>query len=84
VTDDLVLTGGGDGQVRIYAPDSGRILWQFDTLKEFATINGAKAKGGSIGGGAGPIAYGGNLIVESGYGFSGRMPGNLLLVFGIN
>jgi polyvinyl alcohol dehydrogenase (cytochrome) len=84
VTDELVFTGGGDGQVRIFAADSGRILWQFDTLKDFDTVSGAQAKGGSIGGGAGPIAYGGNLIVESGYGFSGRMPGNLLLMFGLN
>jgi polyvinyl alcohol dehydrogenase (cytochrome) len=42
------------------------------------------ASGGSIGGGAGPIAYRGNLIVESGYGFSGRIPGNLMLVFGVD
>jgi hypothetical protein len=26
----------------------------------------------------------GTVIAESGYGFAGRMPGNLLLVFGAN
>jgi hypothetical protein len=28
------------------------------------------------------IAYHGTVIAESGYGFAGRMPGNLMLVFG--
>jgi len=33
------------------------------------------------GGGAGPLVYDGTLLVESGYAFAGRIPGNLLLVF---
>jgi len=27
------------------------------------------------------VVWGGTLIVESGYGFAGRMPGNVMLVF---
>jgi len=45
------------------------------------TVGGGSAHGGSIGGGAGPVVWGGTLIVESGYGFAGRMPGNVMLVF---
>ena len=37
-----------------------------------------------MGGGAGPIVHNGLLIVPSGYGFAGRMPGNVLLVFGVD
>jgi polyvinyl alcohol dehydrogenase (cytochrome) len=79
-----VFAGAGDGRVRAYAADSGRVLWQTDTLPAVTTVGGGTASGGSIGGGAGPIAYRGNLIVESGYGFSGRIPGNLMLVYGVD
>jgi polyvinyl alcohol dehydrogenase (cytochrome) len=81
---DLVFAGAGDGRLRAYAADSGRVLWQTDTLPAVRTVGGGTASGGSIGGGAGPIAYRGDLIVESGYGFSGRIPGNLMLVFGVD
>ena len=57
------------------------MLWEFDTVKSFTTVNGTVAKGGSMGGGTAPIAYDGLLIVNSGYGFAGKMPGNVLLVF---
>jgi polyvinyl alcohol dehydrogenase (cytochrome) len=84
VTDDLVFTGAGDGRVRIYDPETGKILWQYDTTPAVKTIGGGEAHGGSMGGAAGQIPYQGNLIVESGYGFAGRMPGNVLLMFGVD
>lgn len=80
-TDDLVFTGASDGRVRIYDATTGKVLWQFDTARNFHTVSGGTARGGSIGGGAGPIVYDGTLIVASGYSFSGRMPGNVMLVF---
>jgi polyvinyl alcohol dehydrogenase (cytochrome) len=80
-TDDLVLTGAGDGALRVYDARSGEKLWQYDTAQPVATVGGGSAHGGSIGGGAGPVVIGGTLIVESGYGFGGRMPGNVMLVF---
>ena len=83
-TDDLVFTGAGDGRLRIYAASSGRVLWEYDTMVETRTVGGGVARGGSMGGGAGPIVHNGLLIVPSGYGFAGRMPGNLLLVFGVD
>jgi polyvinyl alcohol dehydrogenase (cytochrome) len=80
-TGDLVLTGAGDGELRAYNARSGEKLWQYDTARPVLTVGGGSAQGGSIGGGAGPLVLGGTLIVESGYGFAGRMPGNVMLVF---
>ena len=59
-------------------------MWEYDTAVTLSTVGGGKATGGSIGGGFGPIIDSGTLIVPSGYGFAGRMPGNLLLVFGVD
>ena len=84
VADDLVLSGASDGWLRFYGADSGKVLWQYDTMQDTGTVGGGTARGGSMGGGAGLIAYHGTVIAESGYGFAGRMPGNLLLVFGAN
>jgi polyvinyl alcohol dehydrogenase (cytochrome) len=81
VSGDLVLAGAGDGELRVYDARSGEKLWQYDTTRTVATVGGGSAHGGSIGGGAGPLAWGGTLIVESGYGFAGRVPGNVMLVF---
>jgi polyvinyl alcohol dehydrogenase (cytochrome) len=82
-TPDMVLTGGSDGQLRIFNAATGRQLWTFDTTPSFKTVGGADASGGAIGGGVGPIAYHGMLIVPSGYAFTRKMPGNLLLAFGL-
>ena len=78
---DVVLAGANDGVLRAYAADSGRILWQYDTQVEMKTVAGGMAHGGSMGGSSGPVAYHGMLLVNSGYGFTARTPGNLLLVF---
>jgi polyvinyl alcohol dehydrogenase (cytochrome) len=80
-TDDLVFTGAGDGRIRVYSTQSGQKLWQYDTTPSVVTVGGGSAHGGSVGGGAGPVVQGGTLIVESGYGFAGRIPGNVMLVF---
>lgn len=80
-TPELVMAGSNDGHLRIWDSSSGAILWSFDTNKDFKGVNGAVAHGGSMGGGAAPIAYKGMLIMNSGYGFVGAMDGNALLVF---
>jgi polyvinyl alcohol dehydrogenase (cytochrome) len=77
-----VLSGSYDGGVRAYAADDGSLLWQFDTNREFTTVNGVKANGGSMDG-PGPIVAGGLLFVNSGYGGIAGRPGNVLLVFGV-
>jgi polyvinyl alcohol dehydrogenase (cytochrome) len=77
-----VLSGSDDGGLRAYAADDGSLLWQVDTNREFTTVNGVKANGGSIDG-PGPIVAGGLLFVTSGYGGIAGRPGNVLLVFGV-
>lgn len=77
-----VLSGSYDGGLRAYAADDGTLLWQFDTNREFATVNGVRANGGSMDG-PGPIVAGGLLFVNSGYGGIAGRPGNVLLVFGV-
>jgi polyvinyl alcohol dehydrogenase (cytochrome) len=80
-TPELVLAGADDGHLRIYDATSGAVLWDTDTTRQWSTVNGIAASGGAISGGVGPIAYRGQLIVPSGYGFASKMPGNVLLVF---
>ena len=81
VSSDLVLSGGWDGMFRILAVSTGELLWQFDTVRTFETVNGVEAKGGSMGA-AGPIVSGKRLFVPTGYvGVKSGMQGNALLMF---
>jgi polyvinyl alcohol dehydrogenase (cytochrome) len=78
-----VLSGSYDGGLRAYAADDGSLVWQFDTNREFDTVNGVKATGGSMDG-PGPTVAGGLLFVNSGYGGISGRPGDVLLVFGVD
>jgi polyvinyl alcohol dehydrogenase (cytochrome) len=78
----VVFSGSLDGHLRAYATKSGRVIWDYDTVREYKTINEIPAKGGSIDG-PGPVAVDGMLFVNSGYGFLFGMPGNVLLAFGL-
>ena len=79
----VVFAGSADGAVRAYASDTGKILWTFDTNRDFASVNGVKAHGGSIDG-PGPVVANGMLYVTAGNaGFVGT-PGNVLLAFGLD
>jgi len=49
--------------------------------RNYATVNGVRANGGSLDG-AGPVIADGMLLVNSGYPRFGGMPGNVLLAFG--
>lgn len=78
----VLLSGGWDGVVRALSTKDGSILWSFDTVKDFTTVNGVAAKGGSMGA-PGPIAAGGSVYVGSGIvGVQNGLPGNVLLAFG--
>jgi polyvinyl alcohol dehydrogenase (cytochrome) len=83
VIPDVVFSPSNDGAVRAYSTKTGAIVWTFDTNREFKTINGVRAKGGSMNGPA-PIVADGLLYVSSGYGPFGLRPGNVLLAFGVN
>jgi polyvinyl alcohol dehydrogenase (cytochrome) len=77
----VVFTGGLDGMVRAFSSFDGRPIWQYNTSKEFETVNGVKARGGSIGS-AGVTIVNGVVYVTSGYtGFQNGRPGNVLLAF---
>ncbi len=79
----VVFSGSADGAVRAYASADGRILWTFDTNRDFDTVNGVKADGGAIDG-PGPVVAGGMVYVTAGNaGFVGT-PGNVLLAFGLD
>ncbi|MEO1247077.1 MAG: PQQ-binding-like beta-propeller repeat protein [Pseudomonadota bacterium] len=82
VTDAAVFAGALDGTLRAYDPATGRVLWRFDTGREFAALGGTTGRGGSIGGSAGPVIHNGMLYQTSGYGIYFHMPGNILLAFG--
>ncbi|WP_394998371.1 PQQ-binding-like beta-propeller repeat protein [Sphingomonas sp.] len=82
-TPELIVGGANDGFLRIYDALNGKPLWEVDTARDFKTVNGTIGRGGSMGGGTAPLAYRGLLIMNSGYGFAGKMPGNVLLVYGV-
>ncbi len=80
-TDELVIAGADDAHLRIHDATNGTVLWDYDTMRDFDTVNDVPARGGAISGAAAPIALDGRLYVSSGYGFASKMPGNALLVF---
>lgn len=77
----VVFSGAMDGHLRAFATADGAVVWDFDTVKPFDTVNGVKAAGGSLDG-AGAVVSGGMVFVNSGYPRFGGMPGNVLLAFG--
>jgi len=79
----VVFSGSMDGHLRAYNTSDGAVIWDFDTLRDFTTVNGVKARGGSMSA-SGAVIAGGMLFVNSGYGALGGMPGNVLLAFGID
>jgi len=78
----VVFSGSADGGLRGYSTKDGAIIWEFNTNKDFETVNGVKAKGGSMDLG-GPAVVGGMLYVSSGNGGIVGMPGNVLLAFSV-
>jgi polyvinyl alcohol dehydrogenase (cytochrome) len=79
----VVFSPANDGEVRAYSTKDGHVVWRFDSNREFPTINGLRAKGGSMNGPA-PVVAGGMMYVSSGYGVFGLRPGNVLLAFGVD
>ncbi len=76
----VVFAGALDGHIRGYASKTGKILWEFNTVKEFETVDDIRGQGGAIDGPA-PVISDGMLFVNSGYGMFGEKPGNVLLAF---
>jgi polyvinyl alcohol dehydrogenase (cytochrome) len=68
------FSGSMDGHLRAYSTIDGKILWDFDTAKDFPTMNGIKASGG-------PLDHGGATIVN---GMVYVNSGNALLAFSVD
>ena len=72
-----------DGHLRAYSTIDGKILWDYETAKEFATVNRVKASGGSLDQG-GPTIVNGVVYVNSGRAVKRGQPGNVLLAFSVD
>jgi polyvinyl alcohol dehydrogenase (cytochrome) len=68
------ISGSMDGHLRAYSTIDGKILWDFDTARDFQTKNGIKASGGSLDHGGATIVNG-VVYVNS---------GNALLAFSVD
>jgi len=79
----VLFTGSNDGALRAHSTKGGEVVWEFDTNREFTTLNGVRAGGGAIQG-PGPTIAGGMLYLNSGYGDHLGRPGNVLLAFGVD
>lgn len=77
----VVFSGSIDGHFRAFSTRTGQIIWDFDTARQFETVNGVAGKGGSLDS-AGPVIAGGMVYTNSGYGMWQGMPGNVVLAFG--
>jgi polyvinyl alcohol dehydrogenase (cytochrome) len=75
----VVFSGAWDGILRALSAADGKVIWEYNTIQDFTTVNGVPAKGGSMGA-AGPVVAGGALFIPSGYvGVRQGIPGNVLL-----
>ena len=79
----VAFSGSVDGHLRAYSMADGKVIWDFDTVGDYKTVNRVEARGGSIDG-PGPAIAGGMLFANSGYVSAGGMPGNVLLAFTVD
>ena len=79
----VIFAGALNGILRAYSSVDGNIQWSTDTRRDYVTVNKVVARGGSIDS-SGPVVAGGYLIVNSGYDKFGQIPGNVMLVYGID
>lgn len=80
VIDGAVVQGGLDGRLYVIDAKTGALIWSYDTLRDFQTLNGVAGHGGSIDA-ASIVGVNGQVLVGSGYGMFGQAPGNVLLSF---
>ena len=77
----IVFATSTDGHIRAHSTEDGRLVWDFNTMRDFETVNGVKGRGGSIDG-PGAVVVNGMVFISSGYPRNGGVPGNVLLAFG--
>jgi polyvinyl alcohol dehydrogenase (cytochrome) len=79
----VAFSGSVDGHMRAYSAADGQVIWDFDTIRPYETVNAVAARGGSLDG-PGPAIGGGMVFVNSGYHTAGGVPGNVLLAFSVD
>ena len=78
---DLVFAGSLDGKIEAYDAKSGKMLWSYDSWRDYPkTVNGVAAHGGAFDA-HGPLLAGDQLMVSSGNSSFGEKGGNAFLVF---
>jgi polyvinyl alcohol dehydrogenase (cytochrome) len=75
------FSGSMDGHFRAYSTIDGKILWDYDTARDFAAVNQVKASGGSLDQGGATIVNG---VVYVNSGSAQGLPGNALLAFSVD
>jgi polyvinyl alcohol dehydrogenase (cytochrome) len=83
VVPGVAFAGSMDGHLRAYSTIDGKVMWDYETAKDFPTVNGVRASGGSLDQGGATIVNG-VLYINSGYGQRNGQPGNVLLAFSVN
>jgi len=80
----LVFEGNADGKMYAFSSGTGQLLWQYDTVRAFAGVNGAAGYGESLSGVGGAVVAGGMVYVQSGYyPISASSDGTVLLAFAL-
>jgi polyvinyl alcohol dehydrogenase (cytochrome) len=79
----VAFSGSMDGHLRAYSTIDGKIVWDYETAKDFPTVNGIKASGGSLDQGGATIVNG-VVYINSGYALRYGQPGNVLLAFSVD
>jgi len=76
----VVFSGSMSGVMRAFDTNNGKVLWEYDTIRDYKTVNGAAGRGGAIDQ-SGVVVVDGWVYVNSGYANWGAQPGNVLLAF---
>jgi polyvinyl alcohol dehydrogenase (cytochrome) len=78
----VAFVAGSDGVLRALATGDGKVIWEYNTARDFDTVNKVPAKGGAINS-IGPTIVNGMVFIGSGYAVSGSNFGNVLLAFSL-
>ncbi len=78
----VVFVGGTDGVLHALSTVDGSTLWEFNTARDFDTVNKVEGANGGAISSVGPVIVDGMLYIGSGYGVGGGDFGNVLLAFG--
>jgi polyvinyl alcohol dehydrogenase (cytochrome) len=83
-TPGLVYEGSWTGKMYVFAATDGRLLWQYDAIRDFDGVNGIPGRGLPISGNGGAVVSNGMLYVQAGYyPYYSTGRGYVLLAFGL-